>query len=118
MVPARAPLGEVPEGGQWYELATPIPLPRRGRQIRYQIRITDSNGHEVVVPSQFERSIVNIPKGPNLAIGTDKVDRAPIRYTFDEAKNVYQLVAELINNGERRVLTDFEVVFAAGKSRP
>ena len=114
MVAARVPLGDVPEGGQWYELQTPIPLPRKGRQIRYQIYITDSTGHEVIIPSEDERNIVKLPEGPNLAIGTDKVDRAPIRYTFDEKKNVYQLEAELINNGGRPVLADIEVVFAQG----
>ena len=114
MVPARTPLGDVPEGGQWYELQTPIPLPKGGLQIRYRIIITDSNGHEVAIPSKIERKIVRVPEGPNLAIGTDKVDRAPIRYTFDEKKNSYQLVAELINNGLRPVLADIEVVFAEG----
>ena len=114
MVPTRTPLGDVPEGGQWYELQTPIPLPKGGLQIRYRIMITDSNGHEVAIPSKIERKIVRVPEGPNLAIGTDKVDRAPIRYTFDEKKNSYQLVAELINNGLRPVLADIEVVFAEG----
>ena len=114
MVPARASLGDVPEGGQWYELQTAIPLPRRGRQIRYQIHITDSTGQEVIIPSKDERNIVKLPEGPNLAIGTDKVDRAPIRYTFDEKKNGYQLEAELINSGGRLVLADIEVVFAQG----
>ena len=112
MVPARTPLGDVPPGGRWYELQTPIPLPRGGKQIRYRILITDSTGHEVAIPSEIERNIVKAPKGPNLAIGTDKADRAPIRYAFDEKKNSYQLIAELINNGDRPVVADIEVVFA------
>ena len=114
MVRARTPLGDVPQGGQWYELQTPIPLPKGGLQIRYQIHITDSTGHEVILPSKDERNIVRVPDGPNLVIGTDEADRAPIRYAFDEKKNSYQLVAELINNGLRPVLVDIEVVFAAG----
>ena len=114
MVPARVSLGDVPPGGQWYELETPIRLPQRGRQIRYRILITDSNGHEVAIPSRLERNIVKVPEGPNLAIGTDKTDRAPIRYAFDEAENGYQLIAELVNKGERPVLADIEVIFAAG----
>ena len=114
MVRARTPLGDVPQGGQWYELQTPIPLPRKGRQIRYQILITDSTGHEVAIPSKDERNVVWVREGPNLAIGTDEADRAPIRYAFDEKKNAYQLVAELINNGLRPVLVDIEVVFAEG----
>ena len=118
MVPARTPLGDVPEGGQWYELQTPIPLPKGGLQVRYQILITDSTGHEVAIPPKTERNIVVVPGGPNLAIGTDKVDRAPIRYAFDEKKNGYQLIAELINNGHRPVLADIEVVFAEGNPDP
>ena len=114
MVPARAPLGDVPQGGQWYELQTPIPLPKSGLQVRYQILVTDSTGHEVIIPSKDERNLVELPKGPNLAIGTDKADRAPIRYAFDAKKNGYQLIAELINNGLRPVLVDIEVVFAKG----
>ena len=66
MVPARTPLGDVPEGGQWYELQTPIPLPQGGLQIRYQILITDSTGHEVAIPSKTDRKIVIVPEGPTL----------------------------------------------------
>lgn len=118
MVPARTPLGDVPPGGQWYELETPIFLPRAGIQIRYQVFITDSSGHEIIIPSKFERNIVRAPLGPNIAIGTDKTDRAPIRYVFDEKKDGYQLVAELINNGGRPVIADIEVVFAEGNPDP
>ena len=114
MIPARTPLSNVPPGGQWYELETPIPLPRRGRLIRYRILITDSDGHKVAMPSDIERYNVKLPEGPNVAIGTDETDRAYIRYVFDEDRNGYQLVAELMNNGGRPVIADFEVVFAAG----
>ena len=117
-VPARTPLGDVPLGGQWYELETPIQLPKKGRQIRYRILITDSNGHKVAMPSEIERYIVKIPDGSNIAIGTDKNDRAPIRYIFDEDQNGYQLVAELINDGERPVLADIQIVFAEGNPDP
>ena len=114
MVPARTPLGDVPPGGRWYEIETPIPLPLGGKQIRYKIHIIDSAGHEIIIPSKTESNIVKAPKGPNLAIGTDKVDRAPIRYAFDEKRNGYQLIAELINDGDRPVIADIEVVFAQG----
>ena len=114
MVPAPTPLGDVPPGGRWYQLQTPIPLPQGGRQIRYRIRITDTAGHEVAIPSKIERNIVKVPEGPNLAIGTDEIDRPPIRYAFDQKKNGYQLIAELINNGGRPILVDIEVVFARG----
>ena len=114
LVPAQIPLGDVPLGGQWYELATPIQLPKGGRQIRYIILITDNNGHHVAIPSENQRYVVRVPEGANIAIGTDETDRAPIQYIFDEDRNGYQLVAELINDGERPVLADIEVVFAEG----
>ena len=114
MIPARAPLGDVPLGGQWYELEKTIPLPQGGRQVRYRLLITDSTGHELAVPSKTERKIVKVPEGPNIAIGTDETDRAPIRYAFDEEKNGYQLIGEIVNIGGRPVRFDIEVVFAEG----
>ena len=114
MVPARTSPGNVPPGGQWYELETLIRLPIRGRQIRYRILITDSNGHEIAMPSELARYVVKVPEGPNVAIGTDETDLAYIRYIFDEDRNGYQLVAELINDGGRPVLADIEIVFAEG----
>ena len=114
MIPARAPLGDVPLGGQWYELEKTIPLPQGGRQVRYRLLITDSTGHELAIPSKTERRIVRVPEGPNIAIGTDETDRAPIRYAFDEEKNGYQLIGEIVNIGGRPVRFDIEVVFAEG----
>ena len=114
MVKAPVPLGDVPLGGQWYELQTPIPLPQGGRQIRYRILITDRNGHEVAIPSKIERNIVKVPEGPNIAVGADETDKAPIRYEFDAGKDAYQLVAEIVNTGGRPVRADIEVVFAEG----
>ena len=114
MVPAREPPGDVPLGGQWYELERLIPLPHGGRQVRYRLRITDSTGHQIAIPSKTDRNIVRVPEGPNIAVGTDESDRAPIQYTFDKEKSGYQLVAEIINTGGRAVLADIEVVFAEG----
>ena len=114
MIRARTPLGDVPQGGQWYELETPIPLPQRGRLIRYRILITDSTGLEVAIPSSTGRNNVTVPEGPNLAIGVVKTDRTPIRYAFDEKKNAYQLIADILNKGARPVLADIQVVFAEG----
>ncbi len=114
LVEAKTPFGETPPGGQWYQLQTPIPLPQGGRQVRYRIQITDTTGHEIAHPSKTDRNIVKVPEGPNIAIGTDGTNTAPIRYQFSEAENRYQLVAELINNGGRFVQTEFEVVFAEG----
>ena len=114
MVKAPVPLGDVPLGGQWYELQTPIPLPQGGRQIRYRILITDRSGNNIVIPSKIERNIVKVPEGPNIAIGTDETNKAPIRYEFAEDKDAYQLVAEIVNTGGRPVRADIEVVFAEG----
>ncbi len=111
---ALAQRGDVPQGGQWYQLQTLIPLPQSGRQVRYRIRVTDSTGHEVAHPSKTERSIVKVPEGPNIAVGTDETAKEPIRYQFSEAKDGYELVAELINNGGRFVQADIDVVFAEG----
>ena len=114
MIPARVPLGDVPLGGQWYELERNIPLPQGGRQVRYRLLITDSTGQEFAIPSKTERNIVRVPEGPNIAIGTDEADRAPIRYAFDEEKKGYQLIGEIVNIGGRPVRFDIEVVFAEG----
>lgn len=114
MVKAATPLGEVPRGGQWYELQTPIPLPQGGRQVRYRILITDTAGYEVAFPSKTERRIVKVPEGPNIAIDVDGAKAGPIRYQFSEEKKSYQLIAELVNNGGRLVLADIEVVFSEG----
>jgi len=115
MVKAATPLGEVPHGGQWYELQTPIPLPQGGRQVRYRILLTDTAGHDVAFPSKTERNVVKVPEGPNIAIDVDRETKAaPLRYQFSEEKNGYQLIAELVNNGGRLVLADIEVVFSEG----
>lgn len=114
LVKVKTPPADTPPGGQWYELQTPIPLPQSGRQVRYRIRITDESGHEIAHPSKTERNIVKVPEGPNIAIATDGIGNAPIRYLFSEAENRYQLVAELVNNGGRLVQADFDVVFAEG----
>lgn len=114
MVKAPVPLGDVPLGGQWYQLQTTIPLPQGGRQVRYRILITDSTGHAYAIPSKIDRNIVKVPEGPNIAIGTDKTDKAPVRYEFDKEKEGYQLVAEIVNSGGRPIRADIEVVFAEG----
>ena len=114
MVKAPVPLGDVPLGGQWYELQTPIPLPQGGRQIRYRILVTDRSGNDIAIPSKIERNVVKVPEGPNIAIGTDETNKAPIRYEFAEEKDAYQLVAEIVNIGGRPVRADIEVVFAEG----
>ncbi len=103
-----------PPNGQWYQLQTPIPLPKGGGKVRYRIGVTDSTGLEVKYPSANQRSVVDVPEGPNIAIRTDATQGAPIRYIFNPETEKYALVAFLINNGGRTVKSEVEIVFAEG----
>ena len=106
--------GELLPGGQWYEIQTPIPLPRGGYKIKYRIIVTDTEGIKVYYPSASRRVNINVPEGPNITVSTDGSSTVPIRYTFDEKTDKYILTAELINDGGRTVKTDLDVVFAEG----
>ena len=106
--------GELLPGGQWYEIQTPIPLPRGGNKIRYRIIVTDTEGLMVYYPSSSRRINVDVPQGPNISIRTDGSSTVPIRYTFDEKTEKYVLTAELINDGGRTVKSDLDVIFAEG----
>lgn len=116
MIKIKPPSGtdKLPPGGQWYEIQTPIPLPPGGRQVRYRIVITDTNGIVVEHPSKTQRINVRVPAGPNINIGTDGTSLPAIRYIFDEATNSYSLLAEIINDGGRTVKTDIDVIFSEG----
>lgn len=115
MVKTNPPPGtELPEGGQWYKLQTLIPLPHGGRQIRYQLVVTDNTGLSVTHPSETKRSTVEIPEGPNIVVDTDGTSLPPIRYNFDEKSGKYILAADLINNGGRSVNLAIDVVFTEG----
>ncbi len=116
MVKISPPPGdnELLPGGQWYEIQTPIPLPRGGYKIKYRIIVTDTEDIKVYYPSSTERISVSVPEGPNISISVDGSSAVPIRYTFDEKTEKYVLTAELINNGGRTVKDDLEVVFTEG----
>ena len=116
MVKTKPPPGAVtsPKGGQWYELKTPIPLPKGGREIKYQILVTDTSGLEIVSPSKTERHSFDVPEGPNIKVGTDGDSLAPVRYIYNEETEKYYLVAELVNSGGRTVKADIEVIFSEG----
>ena len=98
-------------GGQWYELQNPIPLPRGGYKIRYQITVTDINGFQSHYPTE-RRVEVRAPKGPNLHIAADGSTRYPIQYSYNDETGNYYITAEIINDGGRTVKTPFDVIFA------
>ncbi len=100
-------------GGQWYELQNPIPLPRAGYKIRYEITVTDINGFQSHYPTE-RRIEVRAPKGPNLHIAADGSTRYPIQYGYNDKTGNYYITAELINDGGRTVKTPFDTVFAEG----
>lgn len=116
MVKISPPTGtnELLPGGQWYEIETPIPLPRGGYRIKYRIIVTDTENIKVYYPSSTKRIVVDVPEGPNITISADGSSTVPIRYAFDEKTEKYILTAELINNGGRTVKDDFKVVFTEG----
>lgn len=116
MVKDAPPRGtsELVPGGQWYKIQTPIPLPLGGKKVRYRIIVTDTSGLEVSYPSSSRRIEVEVPAGANIAIATDGKSHAPIRYAFDEKSGKYHIIAELINDGERTVKTDVDVIFSEG----
>ena len=107
-------LAPTPSDGQWYQLQTPIPLPKGGGKVRYRIVVTDSSGIEVKHPSANKKSVVDVPEGPNVAIRIDATQGAPIRYIFNPESEKYALTAFLINNGGRTVKTEVVVIFAEG----
>jgi hypothetical protein len=93
--------------GQWYELEQPLPLPRGGQSIKYQIKINDTEGNFV----ETEMETVTAPLGPNLAIAQDSQSLAPqIFYTFSQMT----LSARIENNGGKPLKTNISVYFFDG----
>ncbi len=113
-IPPPPSTGELPPGGQWYEIQTPISLPLPGYRVRYRIVVTDTTGLQVAYPSLFKRVDVNVPEGTNLSVGTDGASIAPIRYTFDKNTETYFLTAEIVNIGGRTAKYPIDVIFAEG----
>ena len=93
-------------GGKW-ELEQPLPLPRGGQSIKYQIKIRDTEGNFV----ETEMETVTAPLGPNLAIAQDLKSLAPqIFYLFSQMA----LSAKIENNGGKPLRTDVSVYFFDG----
>ena len=114
MVPDPQYSVPVINGGQWWRLQSPIPLPKANRSVIYQILATDQGNNVVYYPSETERKTVKVPANANLAIAPNPIDGASIRYLRLEDDNVPVLMADLINDGGNDVPVDVEVWFTEG----
>ena len=101
-------------GGLWWRLQSPIPLPRAGRSVNYQILATDQGDDVVFYPSKTERKTVQVPANANLAIAPSSRGKTSIRYVRLEDDNLPALMADLINDGGNDVPVDVEVWFTNG----
>ena len=101
-------------GGQWWRLQSPIPLPLAGRSINYQILATDQGDDVVFYPSKTDRKTVRVPTNANLAIAPNSRGKTSIRYVRLEDDNLPALIADLINDGGNDVPVDVEVWFTEG----
>ncbi len=110
MVPDPTPPESTVPSGVWYELQTPIPLPKRGKVVRYQIVVTDSTNNV----SRSERTSIKVPEGANIAIASMASKVTAIRYGFSKELKAFTLSADLVNNGGQPVDTDIEVWFTEG----
>ena len=110
MVPNPTPPESTVQGGIWYKLQAPIPLPKRGKSVRYQIVVTDSTNNV----SRSERKSIKVPEGANIAIASMASKITAIRYGFSKELKAFTLSADLVNNGGQPVTTDIEVWFTEG----
>ena len=94
------------DGGR-YELEQPLPLPRGGQSIKFQIKVYDTEGNLV----ETEMKTVTSPLGPNLAVSQDVASLAPqIFYTFSQMS----LSAIIENNGGKPLRIEVPVYFFDG----
>ena len=110
MIPNPTPPESTVQGGVWYKLQAPIPLPKRGKTVRYQIVVTDSTNNVI----RSERKMVKVPEGANVAIASMASRAAAIRYGFSKELKAFTLNADLVNNGGQPVDLDIEVWFSEG----
>ena len=101
-------------GGQWWRLQSPIPLPPAERSIVYQILVNDGNNRTVFYPSETEQRRVSVPVNANLAIAANPPGVTSIRYGRLEDGNAPVLMVDLINDGGSDVPVDVEVWFTEG----
>ena len=114
MVPRPRFSEPVIDGGRWWHLNVPIPLPQAGKSILYRIRATDTGDQVVFYPSEAEQRVVKIPVTPNLAIAPNPPNATSIRYRRLRGSNEPVLMAELINDGGSDVSVEVEVWFTEG----
>ena len=110
MIPDTAPPAPAVKGGVWYKLQAPIPLPKRGKNVRYQIVVTDTANNRI----QTERKTIKVPEGPNITVRSANLSSAPIRYTFSKELKAHTLIANLVNDGGLPIDVDIEVWFSEG----
>ena len=96
------------KNGAWFKLEKPIPLPKSGKTIRYEIKVVDVTNQEV--KSETQRA--EVPEGANLAIASTSGLGPPIRYEFSKTKNTYLLSADIENIGGQPVTVPVEVWFS------
>ena len=114
MIPHPSPPDAAATGGQWYTMPDPIPLPKGGKFVNYQIIVTDNTGRVVSFPSEKRHERIRVPEGANITIATRAIGTAPIRYGFSNELKANTLTVELVNDGGRDVPIDFEVWFSEG----
>jgi len=96
--------------GDWYELKEPLPLPRGGYAIKYQIIVEDGEGNKV----ESESVSVEVPIEHNLAVSQHSSAAATqIFYAF--SKGIWALSAKIDNNGSKPVNKKISVYFFDGK---
>ncbi|MDE0301351.1 MAG: C25 family cysteine peptidase [Candidatus Poribacteria bacterium] len=114
MIPDPQFSAPVSDGGRWWRLQTPIPLPPAERSVIYHILATDKDNNVVYYPSEKERKTVKVPADANLAIVPNSLDAPSIRYVRLEDSNMPVLKVDLINDGGDDVPVDVEVWFSEG----
>ena len=110
MIPDPAPPVPAANGGRWYKLQMPIPLPKSGATVRYQVVVTDRTNHII----KTDRKSLRVPEGANIAIASAAVLTPTIHYAFSSKKKAHTLTAQLINDGGREIDIEIEVWFSDG----
>ncbi len=108
MIPAPDYGKPVITNAAWFKLEKPIPLPKLGKTIRYEIKVVDVTNQEI--KSETQRA--EVPEGANLAIAPTSSRGTPIRYEFSKSQNTYLLSADIVNIGGRPITIPIEVWFS------
>ncbi len=112
MVLDPQPPGPHINGGAWWKTQMPIPLPRGGRSVFYQVVVTDSTNRVTFFPGEKDRKSVKVPEGANIAIAPNMSNVIPLRYGYSGDASVPILKVDLINNGGKNIPVDVEIWFS------